>query len=63
MRKELIKVNKENKDVIFNLMQLYKYDMSAFRDDTAKIELFDNGLFDVKDLEKYWIDKRDILIF
>ena len=48
------------KEIIFNLMQLYTYELSFFEDETTNFELLDTGLFAMsKYLELYWKeDKR-----
>ena len=48
------------KEIIFNLMQLYTYELSFFEDETTNFELQDNGLYVVsKYTELYWKeDKR-----
>ena len=48
------------KEIIFNLMQLYTYELSFFEDETTKFVLQDNGLYVVsKYTELYWKeDKR-----
>ena len=48
------------KEIIFNLMQLYTYELSFFEDETTEFVLQDNGLYVVsKYTELYWKeDKR-----
>ncbi len=41
---ELIKVKENEKDVIYNLMQLYTYELSFFEDETTNFEILDNIL-------------------
>lgn len=56
MKIELLKVKEKDKEIIYNLMQLYTYDMSTFEDETAKFKLLKNGLFEIKYLEYYWTE-------
>ncbi len=61
MNFELIDATEEyGKEIIFNLMQLYTYELSFFEDETTNFELQDNGLYVVsKYTELYWKeDKR-----
>lgn len=61
MNFELIDATEEyGKEIIFNLMQLYTYELSFFEDETTKFALQDNGLYVVsKYTELYWKeDKR-----
>ena len=61
MNFELIDATEEyGKEIIFNLMQLYTYELSFFEDETTKFVLQDNGLYVVsKYTELYWKeDKR-----
>lgn len=57
---ELIEVEKENKEIIYNLMQLYTYELSFFEDETTDFKLLDSGLYAMsKYIEMYWeSDKR-----
>ncbi len=55
MRFDLIKVEKENKNVIYNLMQLYTYELSFFEDETTNFTMLDSGLYAMnKYVERYW---------
>ena len=61
MNFELINATEEyGKEIIFNLMQLYTYELSFFEDETTEFVLQDNGLYVVsKYTELYWKeDKR-----
>ena len=61
MNFELIDATEEyGKEIIFNLMQLYTYELSFFEDETTEFVLQDNGLYVVsKYTELYWKeDKR-----
>ena len=42
---ELLEVKNEEKNVIFNLMQLYTYELSFFEDETTNFTLLDTGLY------------------
>ncbi len=55
MKFDLVKVEKENKNVIYNLMQLYTYELSAYEDETAKFTILDSGLYVMsKYIDRYW---------
>lgn len=55
MRFDLINVEKENKNVIYNLMQLYTYELSFFEDETTNFTMLDSGLYAMnKYVERYW---------
>lgn len=43
----------ENKNVLWNLLQLYKYDFSEY--DASEIS--ENGIYEYNYFEDYWIDK------
>ena len=45
MNFELLEVQEKNKDIIYNLMQLYTYELSFFEDETTNFQLLENGLF------------------
>lgn len=46
------KVSHEDKSVLYNLMQLYLYDMSQF----TNADLSGHGLFEYKYLDNYWTE-------
>lgn len=55
MKFDLYEVEVKDKDIIYNLMQLYTYELSFFEDETTNFTLLDNGLFTVsKYIELYW---------
>ena len=55
MHFELIPVKDEQKNTIYNLMQLYTYELSFYKDETTKFNLLENGLYEMnKYLELYW---------
>lgn len=55
MKIELIEVEEKDKHVIYNLMQLYTYELSFFEDETASFTMLDSGLYETnKYIEKYW---------
>ena len=59
MKFDIFEVQENNKDIIFNLMQLYTYELSFFEDDTTNFQLLDNGLFKLsKYIELYWTQKE-----
>ena len=52
---ELFEVQEENKNIIYNLMQLYTYELSFFEDETTNFQLLENGLFKMsKYIDLYW---------
>jgi len=56
---ELIEVEEKDKNVIFNLMQLYTYELSLYEDETTDFELQDNGLYTMsKYIEMYWTSEK-----
>ena len=44
MEFNLIKVKEKDKSIIYNLMQLYTYELSFFEDETATFTMLDSGL-------------------
>ena len=55
---ELLEVQEKDKDVIYNLMQLYTYELSLFEDETTNFQLLDNGVFKLsKYIDLYWIEE------
>ena len=60
MNYEIYEANDEKgKTVIYNLMQIYTYELSFFEDETTNFELLDTGLFAMsKYLELYWKDEN-----
>ena len=54
-----ISLAKENdKEIIYNLMQLYTYELSFYEDDSTNFEMTDKGLFKMsKYLDLYWKEK------
>ena len=55
MNFELFEVQEKDKDIIFNLMQLYTYELSSFEDETTNFQLQENGLFKLsKYIDLYW---------
>ena len=59
MRFELSKVQEKDKDKIFNLMQLYTYELSFYEDETTNFQLLDNGLFKLsKYIDLYWTQEE-----
>ena len=56
---ELSEVQEKDKDIIFNLMQLYTYELSFYEDETANFQLLDNGLFKLsKYIDLYWTQEE-----
>lgn len=59
MNFELIEVNEKDKNIIYNLMQLYTYELSFFEDETTNFQLLENGLFKFsKYIDLYWKEKE-----
>ena len=55
---ELLEVQEKDKDVIYNLMQLYTYELSLFEDETTNFQLLDNGVFKLsKHIDLYWTEE------
>ena len=55
MKFDLIKVEEKDKNVIYNLMQLYTYELSFFEDETTNFTMLDSGLYAMnKYVERYW---------
>lgn len=56
---ELYEVSEKNKDIIYNLMQLYTYELSFFEDETTNFQLQENGLFKLsKYIDLYWTQEE-----
>ena len=56
---ELLEVEEKDKNTIYNLMQLYTYELSFFEDETTNFQLLDNGLFKLsKYIDSYWSQKE-----
>ncbi len=59
MKFELLEVKEKDKNVIYNLMQLYTYELSFFEDNTTDFELLENGLFKInKYIDLYWKEEE-----
>ena len=59
MKFELIKAKEEDKNIIYNLMQLYTYELNFFEDKTTSFELLENGLFKIsKYVDLYWKEEE-----
>ena len=57
MNYELYIISTEEKQVLFNLMQLYTYELSFFEDETTNFKLLDNGLFAIsKYIDRYFTE-------
>lgn len=58
MNFELYEVKQEDKSIIYNLLQIYIYELSFFEDETAIFTLLDNGLFETSNsVELYWVEE------
>ena len=56
---ELLEVEEKDKNTIYNLMQLYTYELSFFEDETTNFQLLNNGLFKLsKYIDSYWSQKE-----
>lgn len=52
---EIYKVKEEEKEVIYNLMQIYTYELSFYEDETVSFKMLDNGLYKIsKYVDLYW---------
>ena len=59
MEFNLIKVKEKDKSIIYNLMQLYTYELSFFEDETTTFTMLDSGLYVMnKYVERYWQDEN-----
>lgn len=59
MKFDLFEVEEKDKNIIFNLMQLYTYELSFFEDKTTSFELLENGLFKIsKYVDLYWEEEE-----
>ena len=59
MKFDLIKVDENNKNIVYNLMQLYTYELSFFEDETATFTMLDSGLYVMnKYIERYWQEEN-----
>ena len=55
MKFDLVKVEEQDKNIIYNLMQLYTYELSFFEDETTNFTMLDSGLYVInKYVERYW---------
>lgn len=56
---ELYEVLEKDKDIIYNLMQLYTYELSFFEDETTSFLMLENGLFKIsKYVDLYWKEEE-----
>lgn len=59
MKFDLFEVEEKDKNIIFNLMQLYTYELSFYEDETTNFQLLDNGLFKLsKYIDLYWTQEE-----
>ena len=47
MKFELIEAKEKDKNIIYNLMQIYTYELSFFEDKTTNFIMLENGLFKI----------------
>ena len=53
---ELYEVKESEKEIIYNLMQLYTYELSFYEDESTNFSMLDNGLFVLnKYVDLYWV--------
>ena len=50
MKFELIEAKEKDKNIIYNLMQLYTYELSFFEDKTTSFVMLEKGLFKINKL-------------
>ena len=56
---KLFEVQEKDKNIIYNLMQLYTYELSFFEDETTNFQLLDSGLYAMsKYIELYWKEEN-----
>ena len=59
MNFELTKVEEKDKEIIFNLMQLYTYELSFYADESTEFEMQENGLYKMsKYVDLYWKEEN-----
>lgn len=59
MKFDLVEVQEKDKNIIYNLMQLYTYELSFYEDEFTKFTMLDSGLYVMsKYLEKFWQEKN-----
>lgn len=57
MKFELLEVQEKDKNVIYNLMQIYTYELSFYEDENTDFVLLDTGLYKMsKYIDMYWQD-------
>ena len=56
---ELFEAKEKDKSIIYNLMQLYTYELSFFEDETTNFQLLDTGVYAMsKYIESYWKEEN-----
>lgn len=58
MEYKLIKASKEDKTLLYNMMQLYYYELSKYEDESAIFELNDKGIYEIRYFDLYWTKKN-----
>lgn len=59
MEFNLVKVEEKNKEIIYNLMQLYIQELSMYEDETTNFKLLDNGLYEMSPyIALYWKEEN-----
>ena len=57
MEYKLVKASKEDKKVLYNMMQLYYYELSKYEDESAIFELNPDGTYPIRYFDLYWTEK------
>ena len=59
MNKSVKEFEDKDKNIIYNLMQLYTYELSFFEDETTSLVMLENGLFKInKYVDLYWKEEK-----
>ena len=52
---KLYELKEEEKEILYNLMQLYTYELSFYEDENINFKILDNGLYKIsKYVDLYW---------
>lgn len=58
MEYELVQADKESKNILYNMMQLYYHELSKYEDDSAIFELNDDGIYPIRYFDLYWTERN-----
>lgn len=59
MEWSLIEITEEDKGILFNLMQLYTYELTFYEDETTNFTLLDSGLYSLDNyLESFLVEEN-----